>query len=176
MDGFYSTDILIFSSNKPVNLEQTHRSRCQNFPVWSCDAKAVASDAAKKVIWAKTARKPNRNKNKKVRNLFFLLDDGCTVTVQIRLNKNRIKNILRMDCLFCRQSHPDTYICEARCEARLSAIWAKPKRLHQLTLEECMPNCMANRKRTRGKKRPASVPTDFGNIDFLNYIILVKLT
>ena len=69
-----------------------------------------------------------------------------------------------MKCLFCKQDHSDTFICEQRCEARLSAIWAPSRRLHQLTIEECMPNCLANQKRSRGKKRPAAVPTVFGKI------------
>ena len=67
-----------------------------------------------------------------------------------------------MECLFCRKPHSESYVCEQRCEARLSAIWAAPRKLHQMTIEECLPSCFANEKRQKGKKRPASTPTAYG--------------
>ena len=59
-----------------------------------------------------------------------------------------------MNCLFCHQDHDTAYICEARCEARLSAILRMPvnRGSRQLTIQECMERG----KRVRGKKRPAA--------------------
>ena len=67
-----------------------------------------------------------------------------------------------MLCLFCDKPHADSYICEERCEARVSAILAMPliKTKRQLTLFECM----RFKDRTdgsmvpKGKKRPAPLP------------------
>ena len=58
-----------------------------------------------------------------------------------------------MNCLFCGQDHSEAYVCEARCEARLSAILRMPINHgpRQLTIHESL----ARGRRQRGKKRPA---------------------
>ena len=62
----------------------------------------------------------------------------------------------RMKCLFCHTSHDEKYICNARCEARISMIlnWKSPGRTRQLTIPESMPGVF---NRGHGKKRPTPV-------------------
>ena len=69
-----------------------------------------------------------------------------------------------MICLFCEKDHADSYICEERCEARVSAMLAMPvsRTSRQLTLFECMSfkkkSDMA--PLSKGKKRPTPVPLE----------------
>ena len=69
-----------------------------------------------------------------------------------------------MLCLFCDKAHADSYICEERCEARVSAILALPikKEPRQLTLYECMNFGMKKSMKARGKKKPTPPPIDVG--------------
>ena len=71
-----------------------------------------------------------------------------------------------MDCIFCNQKHPESYICEARCEARLSAILRLPINYgpRQLTIQESLERG----RHRRGKKRPAQPPPPVPRSGFLN--------
>ena len=69
-----------------------------------------------------------------------------------------------MLCLFCDKLHADSFMCEERCEARVSAILSLPmkKEPRQLTLFECMDFDNKKALRARGKKRPSPPPLEIG--------------
>ena len=75
---------------------------------------------------------------------------------------------LTMLCLFCEKPHADSYMCEERCEARVSAILALPikREPRQLTLYECMDFGVKKAVRARGKKRPTPPPLEIGETLF----------
>ena len=83
-----------------------------------------------------------------------------------------------MLCLFCDKAHADSYMCEERCEARVSAILALPlkREPRQLTLYECMDFGVKKAIRARGKKKPSPPPIEIGNYEIKNNdMALIKI-